>query len=104
MTSEDTYSELIENSRVLYKLGLSDREYSDLETVFEWLECAAKVDEAYKKAGITFVSKFSKWNKLLPRERDHLFRGAAHRRTKGQKEHCSYACRTCCLLIDTLLL
>ena len=58
MTSEDTYSELIENSRVLYKLGLSDREYSDLETVFEWLECAAKVDEAYKKAGITFVSKF----------------------------------------------
>ena len=70
MTSEDTYSELIENSRVLYKLGLSDREYSDLETVFEWLECAAKVDEAYKKAGITFVSKFSKWNKYYYRGKE----------------------------------
>lgn len=63
MTAEDTYSELIENSGVLYKLGLADREYSDLETVFEWLECAAEIDEAYKKVGVTFVSKFSKWNK-----------------------------------------
>lgn len=70
MTAEDTYSELIENSVVLYKLGLTDREYSDLETVFEWLDCAAKVDEAYKKVGITFVSKFSKWNKYYYRGKE----------------------------------
>ena len=63
MTTIDTCAELIDNSEALFKLGLIDRAYSDLDTVFEWLECTAKVGEAYKKVGVTFVSKFSKWNK-----------------------------------------
>lgn len=65
MTAEETYAELVENSEVLYKIGLIDRTYGDTDTINDWFECLAKVDEAYQKVGVTFVSKFAKWNKYF---------------------------------------
>lgn len=62
---DGTYAELVENSVVLFKLGLIDRTYDDDGTIADWFECCEKVDEAYRRAGVTFVSKFARWNKYF---------------------------------------
>ena len=65
MTAEETYAELVMNSEVLFKLGLIDRTYGDTDTISDCFECLAKVDEAYKKVGVTFVSKFANSNRYF---------------------------------------
>lgn len=67
---DGTYAELVENSKVLFKLGLIDKVYGDDDTISDWFECCEKVDEAYRRVGVTFVSKFAKWNKYFYKGRE----------------------------------
>ena len=65
-----TYAELVENSKVLFKLGLIDKVYGDDDTISDWFECCEKVDDAYRRVGVTFVSKFARWNKYFYKGRE----------------------------------
>ena len=53
-----------------FKLGLIDKVYGDDDTISEWFECCEKVDDAYMRVGVTFVSKFARWNKYFYKGRE----------------------------------
>lgn len=62
-----SFAELVEDSEVLFRLGLIDEKYGDDDTVFEWSEFSAKVKDAYRKVGVICLSGFARRNKYFYR-------------------------------------
>ena len=60
-----SFAELVQDSEVLFRLGLIDEVYGGDDTVFEWKEFSAKVKDSYRKVGVICLTGFARRNKYF---------------------------------------